>query len=86
MSTLLKLSGYLTLASAILIALYVLSIDYMEYKFIYFIAIIFGSLPVSLGAILTSRIYEKVVEGKEEAREKGDTNYVKNRNSQRDLY
>jgi hypothetical protein len=86
MATLLKLSGYVTLACAILIAFYILSIDYLEYKFIYFIAIIFGSLPISLGAILTSRIYEKVVEGKEDVREKDDTNYVKNRNSQRNLY
>jgi hypothetical protein len=86
MSTLLKLSGYVTLTCAILIAFYILSIEYLEYKFIYFIAIIFGSLPVSLGAILTSRIYEKVVEGKEMTREKDNTNYIKNRNSQRDLY
>jgi hypothetical protein len=85
LSLLLKLSGYITLTCSILIAFYVLSIDYLEYKFIYFIAIIFGSLPVSLGAILTSRIYEKVVEGKEE-QAKDDTNYIKHRNSQRDLY
>jgi hypothetical protein len=85
MSFLLKLSGYITLVCSILIAFYVLSIDYLEYKFIYFVAIIFGSLPISLGAILTSRIYDKVVEGKEEMA-KDDTNYIKHRNNQRDLY
>jgi hypothetical protein len=86
MAFFLKLSGYITLVCSILISFYVLSIDYLDYKFIYAISIIIGSLPISLGAILISRIYETVVEGIEASEKDDKRNYIKERNAQRNLY
>ncbi|NMH68628.1 hypothetical protein HF072_07515 [Bacillus sp. RO3] len=85
MAFFLKVSGYITLICSVLIAFYVLSIDYLDYKFIYAILIIIGSLPISLGAVLISRIYETLVEEKYSTDE-DKINYVKNRNSQRSMY
>ncbi|MEI5905618.1 hypothetical protein WAK64_00880 [Bacillus spongiae] len=83
MPTTLKFSGYLTVVCAVITALYVLNIEYLEYKGIYAISIVVASFPIGLGAVLIAKIYEKLTEGESGGGVLSDMNYIRERNKQR---